>query len=305
MDFKQLRYFVAVAEELHFGRAAARLFISQPALSFDIKKLEEQLGIQLLQRNNKSVRLTAAGQVLLEEARNLLLQVEQARRLTLRSAQGALGQLRVGFVSSMLYRGLPRAVAAFERSFPGMEVVLQEMNSAEQAQALQRGQIDIGFVHRGTLPAGIVSQLLIADPFVCCLPPGHRLAERTRIDLAELQDDAFILFPRPAAPHYHDLIIARCVAAGFSPQIRHEARLWQTIVAMVAQGMGVALLPETLCRAWCHEVRCVEIEQPGALSEIHAILAEENPPEAARQFLAMLEGCLADDLDHTDSVITP
>lgn len=305
MDLKQLRYFVAVAEELHFGRAAARLFISQPALSFDIKKLEEKLGIQLLQRNNKSVRLTAAGQVLLDEARNLLLQVEQVRRLALRSAQGALGRLRAGFISSMLYCGLPRAVAEFERRFPGIEVVLQEMNSAEQAQALQRGQIDIGFVHRGALPAGVVSQVLIADPFVCCLPPGHRLANRAQLDLGELRDEAFILFPRQAAPHYHDLIIARCVAAGFSPQIRHEARLWQTIVAMVARGMGVALLPETLCRATSHDVSCVGIEQPGALSEIHAILAEENPPEAARQFLDILKGGLDDGAPHTESLIKP
>lgn len=112
MDLRQLRYFIAVAEELHFGRAAARLFISQPALSFDIKKLEEQLGTQLLLRNNKSVKLTGAGQVLLVEARNLLLQAEKVKRLTQLSAEGDVGQLRVGFVNSMLYRGLPRAMSA-------------------------------------------------------------------------------------------------------------------------------------------------------------------------------------------------
>ncbi|MCO6056004.1 LysR family transcriptional regulator [Pseudomonas sp. MOB-449] len=305
MDLKQLRYFVAVAEELHFGRAAARLFISQPALSFDIKKLEEQLGIQLLLRNNKSVKLTAAGEVLLEEARSLLLQAEQARRLTLRSAQGALGRLRVGFVSSLLHRGLPAAVAGFEARYPGMEVVLQEMNSAEQAQALQRGQIDIGFVHRGTLPSGIESQLLIADAFVCCLPPGHRLAKREVIDLAELRDEPFILFPRHASPHYHDLIIARCVAAGFSPQIRHEARLWQTIATMVAKGMGVALLPESLSGAWRHDLCSVAIQQSGPPSEVHAILSEDNPSEAARHFLDILRDCLVGGTDHTDSVIKP
>ncbi|GAC1032215.1 LysR substrate-binding domain-containing protein [Pseudomonas sp. No.21] len=302
MDLKQLRYFIAVAEELHFGRAAARLFISQPALSFDIKKLEEQLGVQLLVRTNKSVKLTAPGQVLLDEARSLLQQAEQARRLTLRSAQGALGRLRVGFVSSMLYRGLPAAVRGFEEAHPGMEVVLQEMNSAEQALALQRGQIDIGFIHRGPLAAGLRSEALLAEPFLCCLPPGHPLAGAERIDLAELRDDPFILFPRPAAPHYHDLIIACCVGAGFSPQIRHEARLWQTIVAMVAQGMGVALLPASLCRAWPGVVG-VPLVQEGALSEIHALCSEENAPEAAHAFLARLQRQLA--RDDTDSVIAP
>ncbi len=186
MDLRQLRYFIAVAEELHFGRAAARLFISQPALSFDIKKLEEQLGTQLLLRNNKSVKLTGAGQVLLVEARNLLLQAEKVKRLTQLSAEGDVGQLRVGFVNSMLYRGLPRAMSRFEREHPNMEVVLGEMNSAEQAQALQRGQIDLGFVHWGRLPAEIVSEPLISDPFLCCLPAGHRLAGQARLDLAEL-----------------------------------------------------------------------------------------------------------------------
>ncbi|MDU9416480.1 LysR substrate-binding domain-containing protein [Pseudomonas sp. zfem005] len=302
MDLKQLRYFIAVAEELHFGRAAARLFISQPALSFDIKKLEEQLGVQLLVRTNKSVKLTAAGQVLLDEARSLLQQAEQARRLTLRSAQGALGRLRVGFVSSMLYRGLPAAVRRFEEAHPGMEVVLQEMNSAEQALALQRGQIDIGFVHRGPLPAGLRAEPLLAEPFLCCLPPGHRLAGAAKLDLGELCEEPFILFPRPAAPHYHDLIIACCVAAGFSPQIRHEARLWQTIAAMVGQGMGVALLPESLCRAWPGVVG-VPLKQAGAQSEIHALFSEENAPEAAHAFLARLLQQLPG--DDTDSVIAP
>lgn len=306
MDLKQLRYFVAVAEELHFGRAAARLFISQPALSFDIKKLEEQLGIQLLQRNNKSVKLTPAGRVLLDEARSLLLQAEQARRLTLRSAQGALGRLRVGFVSSMLYQGLPAAVARYEALYPGMEVVLREINSAEQAQALQHGQIDIGFVHRGTTLAGVASLLLLTDPFVCCLPPGHPLLAETTIDLAQLRDEPFILFPRSASPHYHDLIIARCVAAGFSPQIRHEARLWQTIITMVMHGMGVALLPQSLSGAWRGELHCVAIAQVGPPSELHAIIAEDNPPEAARHFLAVLRDDLAlAGHGHADLLIKP
>ncbi len=291
MDLRQLRYFIAVAEELHFGRAAARLFISQPALSFDIKKLEEQLGTQLLLRNNKSVKLTGAGQVLLVEARNLLLQV---KRLTQLSAEGDVGQLRVGFVNSMLYRGLPRAMSRFEREHPNMEVVLGEMNSAEQAQALQRGQIDLGFVHWGRLPAEIVSEPLISDPFLCCLPAGHRLAGQARLDLAELRDEDFILFPRHVSPHYHDLIIARCVDAGFSPRIRHEARLWQTVAAMVGLGMGVALIPETLCLAWRNEVRYLEIEPAGARSEIHAILPASEPSRAAQAFLATLKSGLDD-----------
>jgi DNA-binding transcriptional LysR family regulator len=288
MDIKQLRYFVAVAEELHFGRAAARLFISQPALSFDIKKLEKQLGTQLLLRNNKSVRLTSAGETLVTEARNLLVQLAQAKQLTIRSAQGLAGRLRVGFVSSMLHRGLPSAAKSFQQTHPDTDVVLVEMNSAEQAQALQRGQIDIGFVHWGKVAAGISSELLMKDPFVCCLPSGHEFAQLKVLDLNDLEAEGFILFPRAVSPHYHDLIVARCVSAGFSPIIRHEARLWQTIVTMVALGMGVALVPKTLSRAWTQNVYYVDIKQQGSLSETHAIYAGGTPSNAAKDFLTML-----------------
>jgi DNA-binding transcriptional LysR family regulator len=292
MDFKQLRYFIAVAEELHFGRAAARLFISQPALSFDIKKLEEQLGVQLLLRNNKSVKLTSAGATLLSESRSLLVQLEQVRRLTVRSAQGLSGRLRIGFVNSMLHRGLPEAIERFQSEQPDIEVVLMELNSSEQAHALQRGQIDLGFVHWGRAAPGISSQLLMTDPFVCCLPKEHRCAGQSTLDLNQLQDDGFILFPRTASPHYHDLIVARCVSAGFSPTIRHEARQWQTIVSMVSLGMGVALVPQTLRDAWPAAVHYAEIEQPGLPAETHAIYAQDSESQASQCFIDTLRQCL-------------
>jgi DNA-binding transcriptional LysR family regulator len=249
MELKQLRYFVAVAEELHFGRAARRLFISQPALSFDIRKFEEQLGVQLLERTNKAVSLTNAGNVLLEEARRLLEQADEVRRIAARSAHGLAGRLRIGFVNSMLYRGLPDAVRRFEADHPAVEVVLREMNTAEQVHALQRMQIDLGFAHWGRFPAEVQSELLFSEPFLCCLPVGHAQARKRRIDLAALAREPFILFPRSVSPHYHDQIIATCVEAGFSPQIRHEARLWQTVVTMVEFGMGVALVPSALGNA--------------------------------------------------------
>jgi DNA-binding transcriptional LysR family regulator len=236
VDLKQLRYFVAVAEELHFGRAAKRLFISQPALSFDIRKFEAQLGVQLLARTNKTVSLTNAGQVLLGEAHRLLLQASEAQRITVRSAHGLAGRLRIGFVNSMLYRGMPQAVKRFEADYPGVEIVLKEMNTSEQVHAIQRMQIDMGCAHWGNFPSDVI----------CCLPAAHPLARKRKVDLRALAQEPFILFPRTVSPHYHDLIIAQCVGAGFSPLIRHEARLWQTVVTMVGFGMGVALVPYTL-----------------------------------------------------------
>ncbi|KUZ29559.1 LysR family transcriptional regulator [Burkholderia territorii] len=246
MELRQLRYFVAVAEELHFGRAAKRLFISQPALSFDIRKFEDALGVQLFSRTNKTVALTNAGAVLLGEARRLLLQAAEAERLTVRSASGLAGRLRIGFVHSMLYRGLPDAVRRFEADYPAVEIVLSEMNTQAQVQAIQRGQIDLGYAHWGHCPPEVESTPVYAEPFVCCLPAAHPLARRRQVALAALATEPFILFPRDAAPHYHDLIIAQCVNAGFSPLIRHEARLWQTILSMIEFGMGIALVPRVL-----------------------------------------------------------
>lgn len=296
MDLKQLRYFVAVAEELHFGRAAQRLFISQPALSFDIRKFEEQLGVQLLARTNKSVTLTNAGQVLLDEARKLLQQAAEVKRVTLRSAHGLAGRLRVGFVSSMLYRGLPRAVDRFEADHPAVEIVLKEMNTGEQIQAIQRHQIDLGCAYWGSFPAEVISAPIFSEPFVCCLPAGHALSRRKHLDLSALAQEPFILFPRTVSPHYHDLIIALCVDAGFSPVIRHEARLWQTVVTMVGFGMGVALVPKTLKHAGDARVSFVPLAGGGKESPVLSLrrLGDEEP--VASRFLEYLEAAAKENI---------
>jgi len=285
MELKQLRYFIAVAEELHFGRAAKRLCISQPALSFDIKKFEDQLGIQLLSRTNKLVLLTNAGQVLLIEARKLLQQAAQAERLAIRSAHGLAGRLRIGFVNSMLYRGLPQAVERFETDYPSVEIVLTEMNTSEQVQAIQRRQIDVGCAHWGHFPPDIVTAPIITEPFLCCLPSDHPLASRKVIDLRALSQDAFILFPRAVSPHYHDLIIALCVDAGFSPQIRHEVRLWQTVVTMVEFRMGVALVPQTLRSVGQGRVVYRPLKRNQVVSEVLSLLRAGSEESGAQLFV--------------------
>jgi len=279
MELKQLRYFMAVAEELHFGRAAKRLCISQPALSFDIKKFEDQLGIQLLSRTNKLVSLTNAGQVLLSEARKLLQQAAQAERLAIRSAHGLAGRLRIGFVNSMLYRGLPQAVERFETDYPSVEIVLTEMNTSEQVQ------VDVGCAHWGHFPPDIVTAPIITEPFLCCLPSDHPLASRKVIDLRALSQDAFILFPRAVSPHYHDLIIALCVDAGFSPQIRHEVRLWQTVVTMVEFRMGVALVPQTLRSVGQGRVVYRPLKRNQVVSEVLSLLRAGSEESGAQLFV--------------------
>ncbi|MEK6350915.1 MAG: LysR family transcriptional regulator [Burkholderia sp.] len=289
MELRQLRYFVAVAEELHFGRAARRLFISQPALSFDIKRFEEQLGTRLLERSSKSVVLTNAGQVLLGEARRLLQQADEVAKVTAQSAHGLAGRLRIGFVNSMLYRGLPEAVQRFEAAHPAVEIALKEMNTAEQSRALQQRQIDLGFASWGHYPAEIETQLLMSEAFVCCLPAGHPLAGKKRIDLKALQHEPFILFPRAVSPHYHDQIIATCVDAGFSPTIRHEARLWQTVVTMVEFGMGVALVPQALARTQSRRALFIRLARNPYASRILRLTRAGGQMALIDGFLAALK----------------
>ena len=246
MELRQLRYFVAVAEELHFGRAAKRLFISQPALSFDIRKFEDALGVQLFSRTNKTVALTNAGEVLLGEARRLLLQAAEAERLTVRSASGSRGPAadrlrsfdavsRAARCGATLRGRLSRCRSRAERNeYAGAGAGDPARPDRSRLRAL------------GPLPPEVESTPVYAEPFVCCLPAAHPLAKRKQVALAALAAEPFILFPREAAPHYHDLIIAQCVNAGFSPLIRHEARLWQTILSMIEFGMGIALVPRVL-----------------------------------------------------------
>lgn len=254
MDLRQLRYFVTVAEELHFGHAAEKLNISQPPLSMSIQQLEKSLGVILLLRTNKTVALTSAGAMLYIEARKLLKHAADMEDMAARVALGIEGRLIVGFVGAMLFRGLPEAVAAFQKDNPRVDIVLREMNTAEQIEEVRREQIDVGFIHGGNLAIGIESKPLLEEPFVCCLPSGHRHAQRARIDLRDLADETFVLFPRAVSPHYHDRIVALCINAGFSPHISHEVRHWLTVVSLVGQNMGIALVPQSMQKAGFSQV---------------------------------------------------
>ncbi|WP_422650726.1 LysR family transcriptional regulator [Cupriavidus sp. H18C1] len=246
MEFRHLRYFLVLADELHFGRAARRLSISQPPLSLNIQQLEASVGARLFERDSKGVRLTAAGRAFRESATALLAQAEEARLLARQIEAGAVGRLRVGFVGSMLYRGLPQKLQQFEADQPGIQIALTELNSQEQIEALLHGQLDVGFIHTSRVPDELATRLIHSEPFVCCMPAAHRLATRRTIALTELRGEPFVLFSRNASPDYYARIVDMCAAEGFYPQIRHEVRHWLSVVSLVSQGMGVAVVPAAL-----------------------------------------------------------
>lgn len=246
MDLRHLRYFVAVGDTLNVGRAAAALHIAQPPLSRAIRDLEEDLGTVLFRRHPRGVSLTGAGAALLPEARRLLREAEALRRNARRYAAAEAGTLAIGFVSTAAYNVLPRLVPAFRARRPGVRLVLREGTSDALVPALLSGDLDVGFVIGATVPPGLVYVPLHREPWIAALPAVRRWP--TRVALRRLAREPFILFPREIAPGWHDAIVALCRSAGFSPRVGQEAIQMQTIVSLVAGGMGVALVPASLER---------------------------------------------------------
>jgi DNA-binding transcriptional LysR family regulator len=249
MELSHLRYFVAVAEELHFGRAAARLHIAQPPLSRQIRDLEREVGTPLFERTPRGVDLTPAGSAFLPEARLTLAQAERAQRTALRAARGETGRLRVGFVDAATHSGvLPNVLSFFRMHLPSIGLSLFEMDGRQQEEALRDGRIDLGLLHSPPLDADrwLRVESVFTDPVIIAVPEDHRLAGRARFTLSGLAEESFVLFQRDVAPPIYDDIIARCRAEGFSPRVVQEAAGWNTLVSLVGAGVGVAFIPRSL-----------------------------------------------------------
>lgn len=246
MEFRHLRYFLVLAEELHFGRAARRLSMSQPPLSLNIQQLEASVGTRLFTRNSKQVALTAAGKAFVPAARSLLDQAAEAAALAKDVGQGMAGSLSLGFAGTMLYNGLPEILARFQAQHPLLRVMLKELSSSEQLIELAHERLDLGFVHTTRVPPGLSQILVASQAFVCCLPAGHALGGEASLPLALLQGEPFAVVSRTVSPDYHDRILQTCLEAGFYPEIRYELQHWLSVVALVSRGMGVALVPAAL-----------------------------------------------------------
>ena len=249
MEFRHLRYFLVLAEELHFGRAARRLSMSQPPLSLNIQQLEASVGARLFTRSSKSVALTAAGLAFVPAARALIEQAGQAARLAHDVAQGMAGSLSIGFAGTMLYSGLPGILERFQAQHPLLRLMLKELSSSEQLVELAHDRLDIGFVHTTRVPPELSQILVSSQALVGCLPAGHRLAQQATLSLKALQGEPFAVVSRAVSPDYHERILGICLEAGFDPEIRFDLRHWLSVVSLVSQGMGVALVPAALSRS--------------------------------------------------------
>ena len=241
----QLRYFVAVAERLHFGRAAQALHISQPPLSRAIRALEERLGVALFDRTRRRVELTAEGTRLLDEARRLTGQLERAVTQIRGMAAGEQGRLRIGFVSLADYGVLPGLLKAYKTARPGVSLALREMLSPEQALALSTGELDFGLLLPPVAGAASLEHLVVQrERFVAALPSGHRLARtRGKLAMSSLAGEPFVMVPREIAPGLYDIVTGLAARAGISLNVAQEAIQMQTVVSLVSSGLGAAIVP--------------------------------------------------------------
>ncbi|PWT71337.1 MAG: LysR family transcriptional regulator [Proteobacteria bacterium] len=298
MELRHLRYFVTVAEELHFGRAARRLHLSQPPLSMQIKALEAEVGAVLLARSRRRVELTPAGAVFLDEAREILARVNHAAAAARRADRGEIGELSIGFISIADYNVLPLTLSEFRSQHPGVRLNLRELTTDTQLQDLLAQRIDVGFMLAPVQETLLASEALLREPLVAALAKRHPLARsRGRLKLANLADSPFILFPRHMAPGLYDAIVSFCRQTGFSPRVEQEAVQMQTIISLVSAQLGVALIPASMRNLGRAGVVYRELQEKSPLTELVIAwrMGETSPAlvrflESTRKVAARLTG---------------
>jgi len=306
MELRHLRYFVAVASELHFGRAAKMLHISQPPLSMQIRALEEELGVTLLHRTRRQVSITRAGKAFLHDARQILARAEQSILTARRAARGEIGELVVAFISVADYNLLPLVLREFRRRYPLVTLSLKELTTDAQIAELVEGRIDVGFLLPPVSDPTIESVPILREPLIAAIPERHPLAKtRGAISLASLSSAPFIMTPRQMAPGLHDDIVSFCRSAGFSPQVTQEAIQMQTVISLVSAEMGVALIPESLQNLQRTGVVYKRLKEQGPLTEIRLAWRAGDKLPALKLFIQLAREIAADKTKRLKSIKSP
>jgi DNA-binding transcriptional LysR family regulator len=243
IEFRHLRYFLAVAETLHFSKAAVQLGMAQPPLSQQIRSLERILGYPLFQRTTRGVRLTKVGEYFRERARNTVTKMQDDVEMARRLGSGHEGVLTVGFSGSVMLTTLPKAIERYRRLYPKVELRLRELVTADQMPSLLDGTLDLGFLRDGEPQEGLVLESILRERFIAVLPTRHKLAGKVTIRPGELRNEPFVLFARRMGPLAFDRTIACCEAEGFRPNVVQVAPQWPTVVRLVAAGSGISLAP--------------------------------------------------------------
>jgi DNA-binding transcriptional LysR family regulator len=294
MDLRRLRYFVATSEELHFGRAAKRLGMSQPPLSMQIRSLERELGVTLFDRDQRNVALTAAGEVLLRETRRILAALDHAKLVTQRAAQGLHGALSVGFITPAEYSFLPRLVRTFRQQYPGVTLQLREAMTDTQIEQLKRGALDVGLLYGAVDGPGFSCQVIWSEPLVAAIPRKHALAASAApFSVKRLAGEELVMFPREIAPVLFDEILGFCRSGGFSPRITQEARQTQTIISLVSAGLGIAITPASIRHLERKGVVYRTFKERTPIVRVSAVWSNDRPSQAVINFVAMARSMAA------------
>ncbi len=290
LELRHLRYFVAVAEELNFSRAAERLHMAQPPLSVAIRQLEQELGTDLFERTTREVRLTEAGRALLAGARRTLAEADRALAAAKRAGAGELGQLKVGFSWSARFETLPALGQAFTARYPDVRLITQEMWNADMQSALRSGGIDVAISLCPEMARGIADEVIRTEPVVAILAAKHRLANEDSISLGALADDEFVLFPRELAPRLFDVLVGICRHAGFEPRLRGESFHTDWDLLLLGDAPVVAIAPESVAGELPEGVAAVPVSEPTDGLETRMLWRDDNGSPSLKAFLETARG---------------
>ncbi len=295
MKLVQLEYFVTLAHELHFRRAAARLGITQAPLSQAIQALEADVGARLFNRNRRSVELTEAGRILLLDAQAILQRALEARNRIHRVVQGEAGHLRIGLTASAsLHEFFPRVIQAYRTRYPEVSLSLHELASSQQLRALESGEIDLGVLRRpaGAVPAGLVFTRIVDDGLMVVVNRKHRLARAGTVRIADIAREPLIIYPRSSGISIHDQILQMYAGQGFTPKIVQEAREALTIIGLVAAGLGLAIVPASLRRVQIEGVAFLRFAGRDAHSAISLVRRYGEANSRVNNFQSLLNAHL-------------
>ncbi len=301
VEIRHLRYFVAVAEELHFGRAALRLHLAQPALSQQIQRLEEIVGAPLLLRTSRSVRLSAAGEIFLERSRRTLrdvrLHVEEARGV----ARGESGFLNVGFIGSGMLASLPLVLQRYRVAYPLVTMHLHESFTSRVIAGLAAGTLDAGLLRDGDPHPELETETLFTEPYVAVLPAAHALARQKSVAAARLRDEPFVFYARSAGALAFDKPLSLCGGIGFRPRIVQEASNWLTIVRLIASGFGVSIAPACVAALAGGDVVCVPLRETDIVSRVELAYRKEEQRPIVRALANVARRVIRNDRRNTSA----
>jgi DNA-binding transcriptional LysR family regulator len=289
MQYRHLKFFIAVAEELHFTRAAARLRVAQPHLSHEIRGLEREIGVKLFMRNNRQVELTSAGRIFLERARSILDATADAARAAQRAERGEIGRLVVGCGSVASYTIVPNAIAKVRRSCPEVEIVLTEYHLDEAVEALRAGRLDVCIVHppRNVDPTLHVDPI-ITDPLTVALPNRHPLTKSQAIKLNHLRTEPWIFWHREIASRAYDEILSACAAEGFEPRVAQRTTRLSTVMCLVGSGIGLSLVPESAAMLQIKGIVLRRLREPQIKIPLSIVARSNHKAPALNHFISAL-----------------